>query len=391
MKELRDILHAYDEAQRRAQPTALITVVKVSGSSYRRPGARMLVSGEGVLAGSVSGGCLEADVIRQARDVLRDGQPRLVTYNTTDDRDIVFGVGLGCRGVIDILIEPCNAESMAFLAGLVGERRPGVLATLFRTEDDTSTHIGQRLMLGEEGQDIGSVTPPELAECLRRDALEALRAEASCVQTYSLPNGTAEAFLEFVAPPLSLVVCGAGPDAGPLARLAKEMGWHVTVWDERPGVATSERFPQADLTLACAPECLPERLAWNGRTAAVLTTHNYLRDLKLLEVLLPFPLPYLGVLGPRRRTEQMLADLRRDGVSLPDDLPARLHGPAGLDIGAGAPEQIALAIVAEIQAVCAGRSGGLLRDRPGPIYAAPNVEGREKTGAGDMFTCPLSA
>lgn len=361
MKELQDILAAYGELAARGEAAALATVVQVDGSSYRRPGAQMLVTRAGRVAGTVSGGCLEADVVQHAKRVLGTGRTALVTYDTTADSDIVFGAGLGCRGVIHILIERLTPAFGEFLAGLVRDRRRGVMATVLRAE---GVAVGSRLCLRDGCSPCSDIADSELTERVREDAGEALRSGTSRVQSY----GATDVFVEVIEPPVPLLVCGAGPDAAPLVRLAKELGWHVTVTDERLADGDAARFPLADAVLACPPEAVPKRFALDARTAAVLMTHNYLQDLRLLEALLPSRVCYLGILGPKRRTERMRADLGKRGVALSGDCLSRLHSPAGLDIGADTPEGIALAIVAEINAVLAGRPGGPLRGRDGPIY-----------------------
>ena len=362
MKELQDILRAYGDVAARGEAAALATVVQVAGSSYRRPGARMLVTQAGRLAGSVSGGCLESDVVQQAQRVIGSGEAVLVTYDTTDDGDIVYGVGLGCRGVIHIVIERLTPEFAEFLTGLMRDRTRGVLATVFRAE---GLPVGSRLCLRDGWPPRHDLAEGDLADRVREDAREVLHSGVSRVQSY----GPTDVFVEVLEPPVPFVIFGAGPDAAPLVRLAKELGWHVTVVDERPALADPARFPLADAVLACPPESIAERVGLDARTVAVLTTHNYLEDLRLLETLLPSPARYLGVLGPKRRAKQMLADLGKQGVTPTAGQLRRLHSPAGLDIGADTPEGIALAIVAEISAVLAGRGGGLLRDRTGPIYA----------------------
>lgn len=361
MKELQDILAALGGLAARGEAAALATVVRVDGSSYRRPGARMLVTRAGRIAGSVSGGCLELDVVRQALGVIETGEAALLTYDTTDDSDVVFGVGLGCRGVISILVERLTPEFAEFLAGPARDRRRGVLATAFRGEGVTP---GSRLCLRDDGSAWGDLAGGALAERVREDAGEALRSGVSRVRSY----GAIEVFVEVIEPPVPLVIFGAGPDAAPLVRLGKGLGWHVTVVDERPARADAMRFPDADAVFACPPEAVAARVGVDVRTVAVLATHNYLEDLSLLEALLPSPVRYLGVLGPKRRTQQMLADLRTRGLEFAPDRLDCLHGPAGLDTGADTPEGIALAIIAEISAVLAGRGGGLLRERDAPIY-----------------------
>ena len=368
MKELREILTVYEAIERQGKPAALATVVAVSGSSYRRPGARMLMTMDGSVAGGVSGGCLESDVFQRARTAMEQGRADIVTYDTTEDGDIVFGVGLGCQGVIQILIEPLTGPrpDFQFLAGLLQRREAGVCATVFRSEGDAPLRLGECLLLSETGSLYYTVADAELAERVHRDASEALASGNSGIQEYALSRGSASVFLEAIKSPLSLVIFGAGHDAPPLVRLAKEIGWHVTVADPRPAYADRERFPQADSVFTFPPEEAASRLALDARTAVVLMTHNYLHDRTLLEQILPSPAEYLGVLGPKRRTERLLSELPPALVT--DNALSRLHSPVGLDIGADTPELIALAIISEIQAVTAGRSGRSLKDCPGPIY-----------------------
>lgn len=369
MKELREILSAYEALRRQGRPAALATVVAVSGSSYRRPGARMLLTADGWVAGGVSGGCLESDVLQRARAVLESGRADIVTYDTTEDGDIMFGVGLGCRGVIQILIEPLTGHrpDFAFLSSLAARREAGVCATVFRSEGGSPARLADRMLLSETGRVHGGLADAELSARVRRDAGDVLASGKSCAREYALTVGSVSVFLEALAPPQPLVVFGAGHDAPPLVRLAKELGWHVTVADARPAYAASERFPSADAVLVCPPEEAASRVPSDARTAVVLMTHNYLHDRTLLERWLPSPILYLGVLGPKRRTERLLGEMP-PGL-LTDAALSRLHSPVGLDIGADTPELIALSIIAGIQAVAAGRPGGFLRDRSGPIYA----------------------
>lgn len=387
MKELREILDAYETIRRQGKPAALATVVAVSGSSYRRPGARMLLTADGWVAGGVSGGCLENDVLGRARAVMEAGQADVVTYDTTEDGDIVFGVGLGCRGVIQILIEPLTGSrpDFEFLTGLLQKREAGVCAMVFRSEGDTRARLGDRLLLSQTGGVYDGLAGAGLGACVRSDAEGVLASEKSCLREYPVSNGSVTVFLEAISPPQSLVVFGAGHDAPPLLRLAKELGWHVTVADARPAYATPERFPQADAVLVCPPEEASSRLPVDARTAVVLVTHNYLHDRALLEQWLPSPVRYLGVLGPKRRTERLLSDLPPGAVT--DEALSRLHSPVGLDIGADTPETIALSIIAGIQAVAAGRPGGFLRDRSGPIYPP---ESPAPTPSGVLPRCGIS-
>jgi xanthine/CO dehydrogenase XdhC/CoxF family maturation factor len=193
--------------------------------------------------------------------------------------------------------------------------------------------------------------------------------------TFQSPTGEADVLLEYHPSPVSLVVFGGGPDAVPLVRLAKTLGWQVTVVDARVAAASRVRFPEADTVIVCGPEEVRLHVPLTSHSIAVVMTHNYRRDLTLLQMLLPSPVRYLGLLGARARAERLLRDLSRTGlVASPEQL-RRIHAPAGLDLGAEGPEEIALAIVAEIKATLACRPAGPLRERSGPIHEREELEG----------------
>ncbi|HWD17962.1 MAG TPA: XdhC family protein [Verrucomicrobiae bacterium] len=357
MKELADILAAW-----RARPdavAALATVAQTEGSSYRRPGARMLILKSGETIGSISGGCLERDVADKAEGVRASGAPLLLTYDTGTEEDIVFGAGLGCKGVVRILLEPVRAELMRFLNNIFDNRAAGVVATIFRAEGGTA-RVGDRLTLADSGEMATSLAPGATQDWLACEAREALRRGRTKEARLEGGGATVEALVEAIQGPQPLVIFGAGYDAVPLTRMARELGCHVTVVDARPAYADAERFPAADAVIVARPEQLQEKITLTERTAVVVMSHHYLTDAAVFQALAPQKLRYLGLMGPRKRAEKMAAEhsLSLDGV----------HNPIGLDIGAETPEQIALAILAEIQAAAAGRPGGSLRERPGPIH-----------------------
>ena len=368
MKELHEIVKAVERAGGRS--AALATVVKARGSTYRRPGARMFMTADGEMTGSISGGCLEGDVFEHAKKVMDSGTPVVVQYDTSSDDDLVWGLGLGCSGVVDVLIEPFPPESgyLPFVTNCVVENRPGALATVFRLEGRTALKVGARLALKEDGSQVMSIGSRELEQFILPDAAEALRTGRSVVKEYRLENGVAEVFIESIQPAVSLLVFGAGHDSIPLVRLAKELGWNATVVDSRPAFATRERFPSAGNVILCNPEDVAAKVLVEPRNVAVIMTHNYAHDLKLLKALLPSGVRYLSVLGPRKRTDSLLKDLEKDGIAVTEDQLSRLYSPAGIDLGAETAEEIALSILGEIQAVLAGRSAGLLRNRKGSIH-----------------------
>jgi len=332
MKELQAIVRTLNSD---SHESVLATLVTVEGSSYRRPGARLLVLADGTRVGSISGGCLEEDVMARARRVFETGQPDTVVYDTTSENDLVWGVGLGCHGVVRVFIEKLTPKPdwAATLADNFAARRPTRLAVGYG--ESTTQSSGTRL---------AAEAPPDPS------------------------SPTTNLFLEHVAPPTALFVFGAGDDAQPLVRLARELGWHVTVADPRAAFTTAARFPAAD-RLAIGPADQLVALTAPGPDAlAVVMTHHYVHDVPLLRGLLARPLAYLGLLGPRKRAEKILADLTAAGVAITAADRARVHAPVGLDLGADAPEQVAFAILAEMQAVLTGRDAQPLRQRARPIH-----------------------
>jgi xanthine dehydrogenase accessory factor len=385
VNEIQVLLEAFATLQRDSAQAALASIVKVTGSAYRRTGARMLIAPDGRTVGSISAGCLDRDVCERAKTVVVSGVPAVATYDTTAAGDDVWGLGLGCAGLVEVLIEPLGHDAPAnqvltFLGERVSRRDVGVVVTVFHGVGTVASAVGSRLMLTEGGPGFCNIDDLQLTQTVLEEARRALREGGSRVKEFAVPEGTAEAFVEVVSPPASLLIFGAGDDAVPLARLAKEIGWHVTVVDNRPAFATTDRFPWADAIVLVRPEDVARRVAVDGRTAAVVMTHNYGHDLELLRMLLPSPVRYLGILGARARTLAMLRALKETGASGQEQNLAKVHSPAGVDIGAETPEEIALAILAEIKAVCMGRSAGFLKDRRGPIH--------DRAGTGHLSVGP---
>jgi xanthine/CO dehydrogenase XdhC/CoxF family maturation factor/CTP:molybdopterin cytidylyltransferase MocA len=308
---------------------ALATVVETIGPAYRRAGARLLVRRDRRRWGAISGGCVESDLVLHALDVMNRHEAALVRYTTADD-DPIFGLGSGCGGEFAVLVEPLTERRILELYDQMMNRSDGdVLITVHRAPE--SQLLGTRVMPSTEA-----------------------------------PSG---AFVQRIIPPLSVFIFGVSPAAEPLARIAKQLGWNVKIADFRPIITEDERLAAVADEIVIGPvEELPPRFAYAPPSAAVVMTHQYVRDLELVKQLLPRRLEYLGVVGSRRRAQRLVSDLRAAGVD--SDLLASLRAPAGLDLAADEPSEIALSIVAEIQGVVRRASSAALRDRPGAIHDA---------------------
>lgn len=373
MKEFELISREVEKLRVAGKSAVLATVVDIKGSSYRLPGARMLIADTRWMAGSVSGGCLESDVVLRAREVLAKNAATVVTYDTTDDDDIVFGVGLGCRGVIRVLIEPVTRERadpdlIDFIRNCIERRETGTVATVIGSDEAVNAKPGCRLVRSANGQVESNILDAGLRSAVEAYVERTRAAGNSASATIDLPGGHAEVFVEFIRPPLPLVIFGAGHDAIPVARLAKELGWHVTVVDHRAAYATTERFPLVNRVVVWSADEFLAQVHLDNETVALVMTHNYLRDLKLLKTLLPSPVRYLGLLGPRKRADELLAELEQQSMRITPEQRRRFYAPVGLDLGAEGPEGVALAILAEVQAVLAQRQPGHLRARKGSIH-----------------------
>ncbi len=371
MKELKQIVKAFDEAQSNGKQTALATVVHVEGSSYRRAGARMLVTEDGELTGAISGGCLEGDALRKAQLVMFKQKSMLVTYDTTGEDDAKFGIGLGCNGIIHILIEPIDPENqdnpIQLFKEFFGKRQDAVVVTLFSMKNKASEQPGTCLFLNSDGGVRGTLGDESLKKTLIIDAKEVLSNHNPVTKVYRAEDELT-GFVELLKPAISLIIVGAGNDAIPLTNLALILGWETTLVDGRANYATPERFPKANRIIVAKPDEVLPQLPPDARTAVILMTHNYNYDLAMLRQLITLKLPYIGTLGPKKRTDQMLDDLQDVGISLSDDQLQNIYGPVGLDIGAETSEEIALSVFAEINAVFSGKPGSHLREKDEPIH-----------------------
>jgi xanthine dehydrogenase accessory factor len=372
MKELRRIAEAWADLRARSEPALLATVVETAGSTYRRPGARLLMSQDRWLAGGISGGCLEGEVLKKAWWRTREG-PVVLSYDSTNtDEELSWSFGLGCNGRVEVLQERVGVERtpthpLDFLAQRLERRRSGVMATVFRVGRTAPGKVGARLLLDEEGVRT-DVTDTGLQKKLRADAEAGLSAGRTRVHRYGSGEGAVDVLVEVVRPPRPLFIFGNGQDAVPLVRLAAELGFHVTLVANRPSGVPPDAFRDADVTWSATPETAQTKLSLPADAAAVVMTHNLLHDRGFLRLVLESECAYVGALGPRLRTEQMLSELQRDGFVLTEAHRRRLHSPTGLDLGGEQSEEIALAILSEVLADASAREGASLRLRAGPIH-----------------------
>jgi xanthine dehydrogenase accessory factor len=358
MAEIQNILSLWQECEQAGEQAVLATVVKTQGSSYRLPGARMLITRAGLRAGSVSGGCLEDDLVKKAWWLTEAG-PMIRRYDTTPDGEIAAEYGLGCNGIIHVQLERIKGGNtvLDLLLQARSTRLPASIVHILAPKE----LVGSRLIVDMLGRAEHNLSDSSLAADLTAAAQMARTGRESF---FWKENGR-EAFVETVTPAIRLLIFGAGDDAVALANLAKHFGWEVAVYDGRAHYARPDRFPMADSVAVRNPGMIAQ-LPLDPWTVAVTMSHSYSQDLQVLkELSATSVLPYIGALGPRKRTEQILEEA---GLAQLAEDPA-LHSPMGLDIGAEGPDQVALAVVSEIQAAINKRTGGPLTQRHGSIHA----------------------
>ena len=376
MKEIRTIVRAYNSIDFTQTQAALATVVRVEGSSYRRAGARMLVLDDGTYLGGISGGCLEGDALRRAQKGIMLGRSSVITYDTTQDDDYQIGVGLGCEGIIDVLFTPLRPDDVGsplrILAGLTEIRQPEILLTvtgapdlglLGRTVVSPGAAGVEVAGLGRTFEGLLPIEDGEVIAQLEADIRQCLLDRTS----RSVKYGEITIFIEVMLPAIHLVAYGGNYDIRTLLQQSKELGWDSTI------VLNTSRVDRgligsATRVMDSKDPGLPFIDAY---TAVLLMSHDYRTDLLNLQKVLPSSASYIGLLGPRKRADKIFDALTVEGSPLGENDLQRIYAPAGLDIGAATPEEIALSILAEIRSHFSGRNGMPLRQREGSIYGHP--------------------
>ncbi|GAA2601814.1 XdhC family protein [Winogradskya consettensis] len=362
---MRDVLGELVKAWRLGEPAALATVTATWSSAPRQPGAAMVVHADGVVAGSVSGGCVEGAVYELCREVAGSGVPRTARFGITDDD--AFEVGLPCGGTIELFVEPAGFPELGVLAGEVAAGRPVALLT------GVEGRAGRHLVLTAAGRH-GSLGHDRLDDAATDDGRGLLAAGRSGLLHYG-PDGQrrgtgATVLVTSFAPPARMLVFGATDHAAAVARIGSFLGYRVTVCDARPVFATAKRFPEADEVVVDWPHRYLAAEAGAGRldarTVACVLTHDTKFDVPVLEVALRLPIAYIGAMGSRRTHDDRLKRLRETGLTETEI--ARLSSPIGLDLGARTPEETAVSVAAEIVALRWQGSGERLTATSGPIH-----------------------
>lgn len=348
------------------QRGVLTTVIDIEGSAYRRPGAKMLITDDQDGVGSLTAGCLEDEIRELARDVLETGTPRIETYDLTGDDD-VWGLGVGCNGVITVLLEPVD-ETYRPAIRAYERGQPLSLVTIIEG-DGVQQWSRAQYAPDDSALSVERGTFPDwLTEATRDVAESALEKEKAGTTEVCTDEESATLFVDPITPPPEIVVFGNGHDVKPVVQLAKQCGFRVTVMSFRGGT-DAEEFPAADMVDSSSPAKITEDIEFDENTYAIVMSHNFVDDRLTVDELLNTSVPYIGLMGPRERFEEMLDDFGDEGKTFTDGELDRLYTPVGLNLGGGSPYQIALSIVAEALAVHKEREPEHLTDREGPIHS----------------------
>jgi xanthine dehydrogenase accessory factor len=347
---LTQLVRYYESARGRHQAMVLATILRTEGSTYRKAGARILIGEDGSSSGLLSGGCLEVSLREHALQVLARGRPKRVWFDSRNDDDPVWGLGMGCEGAMDVWLEPLSAANgffpMPFLTQCWSTRSAGTVATI----------VGGDALEGE----LGRHSDPAATQDALGSGLQSCQSPVPRLLRWEFEGRSLEVFTAPVELPTQVLLCGAGRDAIPVHVFVAALGWSVCVYDHRPAYATGENFPQARQVILGRPEELGERLDLQQFDAAVIMSHHLQSDVVYLDALALAELKFIGLLGPAARRARILSDLKRPL----GDIERNLYGPVGLDIGGSTPESIALSIVAQMHAALSGRAGGSFDQRP---------------------------
>ncbi len=362
MKEIKAIVKAYHKIDFSKNKAALATVIRVEGSSYRREGARMLIIDSGEWVGGISGGCLEGDALKKAKFAIAQNRASIVTYDTSEDDPFQIGIGLGCNGIIDILITPIDSQNpdnqILILEECVKNRQVDVLFSITKIKGEIGhLKLGQSLRHGD-------LLPIDIQDEVQNDFRNCLINKKSILKNYKSKLGEIQLFVEILPPPIHLIIYGGNYDIYSMVRIAKEVGWKVSV------VCNPLKINK--ILHELADEVVEKEkgsdVEIDEYTVALLMAHDYETDFQNMQKLLNTGISFIGMLGPKKRTDKMFLKLKAEGKPVSEEDLQRIATPVGLDIGAANPEEIAVSIIAEIKTFFTGRTGQRLKFREGAIY-----------------------
>lgn len=366
MKEIKSILRLYNSLKNSGEKCAIAQVVRVEESSYRREGARMLVFESGVFEGGISGGCLEGDALQRSQIAILKQQPSIVSYDTSKENEI--GVGLGCNGVIDVLISPISEDSptLKMLQKCVLDRDLHVIATVtaLNTQID-AVPLGSSFYYDKDSASLEECEHEGLRRFLQNKIQVVLGNQKSRSFHFEQDGVTASVFIEMIPPQFHLAIYGDNYDVYPLLEMAELMEWEVSL------VGNVQKLKKERLQSAkhIFPKDFEERPVIDSRTAIILMAHDYKTDYTNLQELVKSNAPYIASLGPRKRFDKMIAEFKANAIEFTASERERIFAPCGLEIGANTPEEIALSLFSEILSVFTGNTGGMLKDKEGPIHS----------------------
>lgn len=333
----------------------------------------MLIGDNGQLTGAISGGCLEGETLRKALLVMQHKKTMLVTFDSMDDDDSTLSIGLGCNGVVQILIEPVDFSDeknpIEFLKKISERRQEAILITLFSMDDKRGPQPGT-VILDTRVEKVFSKLSFHVAELFNSAITEVFQSRRSSIKDFKIEDRHLTAFIDYIVPPVSLIIAGAGNDVIPLVHMAQILGWKTTIVDGRPAYAKAERFASTCSVLNLEASKVAENMDFDHRTVFLLMSHNYKYDLAVLGSLLQKNISYIGLLGPKKKYEQMLRELCENGIDVSPEKQSHIFSPMGLNIGAASPEEIALSIVSEIQSVLSAQDALPLRNLENPMHQA---------------------
>lgn len=365
MKEIKTILDLVAEKEVSNEKYAIAQVVNVEGSSYRREGARMIVFESGIFEGGISGGCLEGDTLKRSQLAILKQKPSLITYDTSKEKEI--GIGLGCNGIIDVLMTPIDPESstLEILRKCLSERKSHIIVTITSIEPEIeSVKLGSSFYYNTEKEELDDMPPSNLKTFLHNQIQEVVERNKSCRSYFASDELKASMFIEIIPAQFHIAIYGDNYDVYPMIKLAEVLDWDISL------VGNMQKLKKEKIQSVSNiyHKDFKERPLIDGRTAVILMAHDFKTDIKNLQEALKSPSPYIASLGPKKRFIKMLEKLKERDVLLSEDDLVRIHAPSGLEIGANTPEEIAMSIFSEILSVFAGKSGGMLKFKSGPIH-----------------------